>query len=335
MTQNEQYYKQVIGSIGAAMLIFWGLVNAFGVIYALFSIVLTILPISPVLSGIIDQLFYGAGYLTVFMLPAAFLRLFLKKKHCPVRSMYLSPKLSPWLPLMIFAGIAICFSAAQINAALVSVFDYSSFSSEVLWGNLGSMEPYEIVLQFIVMCVVPGFCEEFLFRGAILTNCLPFGRSNAILISALLFAMMHQNVEQVLYTFVAGIVLGLIYEYTGSIWNCTLLHICNNFVSVIETVLLARLGDSGAGALILVIFEGVIFLLGTVSTVILICRFGSQKKDLCDGVFGKDLPASDSYALYPIEGHRARKLFLRPTMIVFLSLCILQMVALIGMAVMM
>ncbi len=335
MTANEHYYKRVIGSIGATMLIFWGLTNAFGVLYAFFSIVLSLLPIPPVAAHIIDQLFYGVGYLTVFMSPVAFLRLFLKRKQCRVMPMYLSPRISLWLPLMIFGGIAICFSAAQINAALVSVFDYSSFSSEVLWGNLESMEAYEIVLQFIVMCVVPGFCEEFLFRGAILTNCLPFGRSNAILISALLFAMMHQNIEQILYTFVAGIVLGLVYEYTGSIWNCTVLHICNNFVSVLESALLTRLGDTDFGNVILVIFEGVIFLLGTVSVVILIFRFASQKNDLHDGVFGKTLPAADGYALCPVEAHRARKLFLRPTMVIFLSLCLLQMLALIGMAVMM
>ena len=335
MTQNEQYYKRVIGAIGTTMLIFWGFINAFGVLYALFSFALSIFPISPVTARIVDQLVYGAGYLTVFMVPAALLRFFLKKKNCPVQPMYLSVRLSPYLPLMIFAGIAICFSAAQINYALVSVFDYSSFSSEVLWGETTDMPLYEILLQLIVMCVVPGFCEEFLFRGAILTNCLPFGRSNAILISAFLFSMMHQNIEQMLYTFVAGIVLGLVYEYTGSIWNCTILHICNNFVSVIESSMIANLGESTFTSLILTVFEGMIFLFGAVSTVVLICKFCSERKDLRNGVFGKDLPAADGYARCPIEAKSARRLFLRPTMVIFLSLCVLQILMLIGMAVMM
>ena len=335
MNPNEQYYKRVIGAIGTSMLIFWALINAFGVCYALFSFLLPLFPISPVSARIIDQLVYGAGYLTVFMLPAAFLRSLLKKKQCPVIPMRLSPKLSPHLPLVIFSGIAICFAAAQINAAMVSVFDYSEFSSEVLWEESTGMPPYEIILQLIVMCVVPGICEELLFRGAILTNCLPFGRSNAILISAFLFAMMHQNVEQLLYTFAAGIVLGLIYEYTGSIWNCTVLHICNNFVSVIESTIIARLGESEIAGLILLLFEGTVFLLGVCSTVILVWHFGSCKQDFRDGVFGHEFPASDGYAQYPIEAKRARRLFLRPTMVIFLILCILQILLLIGMAVMM
>lgn len=335
VTPNEQYYKRVIGAVGATMLIFWVLINAFGVLYTLFSLVLSIFPISSVAIRIADQLVYGAGYLTAFMLPVAFLRSFLRKKNCPVQSMYLSVKLSPYLPLMILAGIAICFSAVQINYALVSVFDYHSFSSEILWGQSTDMPPYEIILQLIVMCVVPGFCEEFLFRGAILTNCLPFGRSNAILISAFLFSMMHQNVEQMLYTFVAGIVLGLVYEYTGSIWNCTILHICNNFISVMESAIIVNLGESVFTSLILTVFEGIIFLLGTVSAVILICKLCADRKDLRGGVFGKDLPAADGYARCPIEPKSARRLFLRPTMVIFLSLCVLQILLLIGMAVMM
>lgn len=333
MPEHELKFKHLMSSIGATMLIFLGLINLFGVAYSGVSVLLSFLPISPIAANVIDQLFYAVGYLVSFMVPVAFLHLFLKKKKMVRVPMDLSPRLSPYLPMMILAGMAISFSAAQINAAMVSIFDYSSFSSEFLWGEEMQMAPYEIVLNFIVMSVVPGFCEEFLFRGAILSNLRPFGRSNAILISAFLFALMHQNIEQFLYTFVAGIVLGLVYEYTGSIWNCTLLHIVNNFVSVIETVILARLGETLEGSLAILVFEGIIFLLGTLSVIFLVRKYVSQKKEFPSGAFGRLLPASDGYAIYPIAPARMRKLFMRPTMVIFIVLATLQMLLLVGMAV--
>ncbi len=333
MPENELYCKKLFGAIGTAMLIFLGLINLFGVVYSFLSVFLALLPISAVAATVIDQLFYGAGYMACFMVPVVFLRLFLKKGKCQLRPMQLTPRISKELPLYIFAGIAICFSAAQLNAALVSIFDYSSFSSEILWGMYESMEPYEIVLQFIVISVIPGVCEEFFFRGAILENCLPLGRSNAIFISAFLFAMMHQNIEQFLYTFVAGIVLGLVYTHTGSIWNCTILHLCNNFISVLQTVVLQKYGESEMSSLLILLFDGVIYLAGAISIVLLIVKFASERRDPSDGIFAVDLPAAPEYAQYPVAPRRMFRLFLRPTMLIFLILGSLQMVALIGLAV--
>jgi NAD(P)-dependent dehydrogenase (short-subunit alcohol dehydrogenase family)/energy-converting hydrogenase Eha subunit E len=252
----------------------------------------------------------------------------------PYQSMDTSIRGTRWLPLLVPAGIAVVLSTAYINAAMVSIFDYARFSSEVVWGSMSdSPAVYELILQFIVMCLVPGVCEEFLFRGAILTNLRPFGRSNAILISAFLFSMMHQNAEQLLYTFAAGIVLGLIYEMTGSIWCTTVLHILNNFVSVTESAIFYRFDDVMTSSLAIVIFEMVLIAIGVISAAILVSRFFSKRTDLRDGIFGRSLPASDGYAECPIEASRARRLFFTPTMIIFLILCLVQVLFLILMAV--
>ena len=333
MELNERYYQKVIASIGWSLVIFWGLMQVFGSLLALLSSFLYWMAQSEVTETVIYQLVYAVGYLSVFMIPVAFMRLFLKKNGCRPQPMRVTPCVSPWMPAIIFAGLAICFSASHLNSVLVSIFDYSSFSSEVLWGESDHLKGYEIVLNFIVIAVVPGFCEEFLFRGAILENCLPFGRSNAIMISSLLFALMHQNIEQFLYTFVAGIVLGMVYERTGSIWNCTLLHILNNFVSVLETSVYANLGDSVEGNLALLLIEAVIFFFGAVSICILIIRFFSKRKKLRDGVFERAVPAADAYALAPLSSKSTFRLFCHPSMLLFILLCALQTLMLVIMAV--
>ena len=194
---------------------------------------------------------------------------------------------------------------------------------------MAPMAPYEIVLNFIVISIVPGFCEEFLFRGAILSNLRPFGRSNAVIISAVLFALMHQNAGQLLYTFAAGIVLGLVYEYTGSIWNCTILHLLNNFVSVVQTVIHVKYGDTAYAATLLTIIEVGIYLVGAISIAILVYKHFSKHQTLEEGVFEKDIPAADAYAEHPIRGREAARLFFCPSMIVFVVLVAMQIGSLI------
>lgn len=322
---DRQYFKTVMSAVGRTMLVFLVLFNIYGVGIAFLSLILELLPIGDVANNVIYQLFYAAGYMLTFMIPVLFLRLFLRKSGCTVQPMSLSPRLSPMLVPIVFAGVTICFSMAQINTAIVDLFGYSDFMSDMMGESTATMAPYEVVLNFIVISVVPAFCEEFLFRGAILANCRPFGRTNAILISAALFALMHQNVGQLLYTFAAGIVLGLIYEYTGSIWNCTVLHLINNFISVLQSVILSKYGETEYAFTLLTILEVIIYLVGAVSIGILVSKHFAKRQRLEDGVFEKDLPQDDAYAAHPIGGREAAKLFFCPPMIVFVIFAALQM----------
>lgn len=333
MNANERYYRKTMQAIGGTMLLFLLFFYVFAEVYALLSVLTELLFADSAVAAALLQLFYGTGYLLSFMLPVAFLRNRMCKKNVIFRQPALAPKLSAELPLIVMAGIALVFAMSKVNASIVGIFSYSDFSADFLWGSMENMQPYELVLQFIVLCLVPGVCEEFLFRGAILTNCLPFGRSTAILISSLLFALMHQNGEQVLYAFAAGIVLGLVYERMGSIWCCTLLHVLNNFASLAEESLLSGLAPSGWSNVAAVLFEAAIFLLGMISACILVIRHFSQKTVLQDGFFGRSVPASDSYATHPVDAKRAVKLFFTPSMLFFLIFCTVQMLLLIVLAV--
>ncbi len=322
---DHQYYRTVMSAIGRTMLIFLLLFNIYGVGITFLGMLLAFLPIGEVAYNIIYQLFYAAGYMLTFMLPVLFLRRFLRSSGCAIQPMSLSPRLSPMLIPIVFAGVTVCFSMAQINSAIVDLFGYSDFMSEMMGESTAQIAPYEIVLDFIVISVVPAFCEEFLFRGAILSSCRPFGRSNAVIISATLFALMHQNAGQLLYTFAAGIVLGLVYEYTGSIWNCTVLHLLNNFVSILQTAVIARYGETTHAWTILTVIEVVIYLAGAVSIGILVSKHFSKRQKLEDGVFEKTVPTDDAYAAHPICGRVAAKLFFCPSMIIFVAFAAVEM----------
>ena len=321
---DRQYYKTVMRAIGCTMLFFLLFFNIYSTVITSLPFVLDLLPIGEIAYTVIYQLLYAAGYMLSFMLPVLFLRRSLRRNRCVIQPMSLSPRLSPMLIPIVFAGVTVCFAMAQINSAIVDLFGYSDFLSEMM-GETTEMAPYEIVLNFIVISIVPAVCEEFLFRGAILSNCRPFGRTNAVIISAVLFALMHQNAGQLLYTFAAGIVLGLVYEYTGSIWNCTVLHLLNNFISVLQSVIVSEYGDTPQAWAMITAIEVVIYLAGAVSIGILVSKHFSKRQTLEDGVFEKTLPALDAYAAHPIRGREAAKLFFTPTIIIFMAIVTVEM----------
>ena len=108
-------------------------------------------------------------------------------------------------------------------------------------------------------------------------NLRPYGVPLAVTVSALLFALMHGNIAQTFYTFVAGVVMALCYELSGSIWCSTFLHLFNNLSACVAQILLARLGE-GAEMLLYVIDLSVM-VAGTAAALALLLFFRHRKPD--------------------------------------------------------
>ena len=91
------------------------------------------------------------------------------------------------------------------------------------------------------------FCEEFVFRGVIYRSYRRCGinennaryqkaRENgvsAILLSSLLFGLMHMNFNQAVYAFAIGIFLVLLVEAAGSLWASVFCHMFFNSCQVV------------------------------------------------------------------------------------------------------
>jgi len=86
------------------------------------------------------------------------------------------------------------------------------------------------VSAFIIAPVV----EEALFRGFILSTIMKFiSPLSSILITSILFAILHFEFSSVIPLFMIGCILGWIYYKTKSIWACLLFHAINNGVALI------------------------------------------------------------------------------------------------------
>lgn len=89
--------------------------------------------------------------------------------------------------------------------------------------------------------------EEVIFRETCLGYPLRKGVKpfKAILISSLLFGVMHLNPAQIPFAFIVGLLLGIIYWRTGNIVLTSILHIINNGLSCLQ---LAVMGEEEASS---------------------------------------------------------------------------------------
>lgn len=89
------------------------------------------------------------------------------------------------------------------------------------------------VLYFISIAILPAILEEAMFRGVILQSLRRYGDGFALIVSSVLFGVMHGNLVQAPYTMVVGFIIGYFVLYTGSIWPGVLIHFVNNGSSVV------------------------------------------------------------------------------------------------------
>ena len=91
--------------------------------------------------------------------------------------------------------------------------------------------------SLIQVCILAPVMEEILMRGVVLGGLKnTYGTGAALLISATFFACLHFNMVQTLSAFVCGIVLGLLYIRTNSIFCCLIAHGGYNLISYVAMI---------------------------------------------------------------------------------------------------
>ncbi len=95
--------------------------------------------------------------------------------------------------------------------------------------------PNENLLSALLFDVLlTAFCEEIFCRGMLYDLLRPLGAGTAIFGSALAFSLMHGNLYQLFYAFIAGLLLALLREVSGSFLLPFLFHLCNNLTSLLS-----------------------------------------------------------------------------------------------------
>lgn len=105
---------------------------------------------------------------------------------------------------------------------------------EALMDGMGMSDGLTVPLILYTIILGP-ICEELAFRGLTFTyarRAMNFWGANVV--QAFLFAAMHMNPLQAVYTFLFGLVLGYFVEKAGNLSIGICLHICFNAVGVLS-----------------------------------------------------------------------------------------------------
>lgn len=98
------------------------------------------------------------------------------------------------------------------------------------------------VFGILSIAIMAPLVEELLFRGAIEGHLLQQGKKPwvAILISSLIFGIIHINPAQVPFAFAVGAVFGWLYYRTGSVVPGIIGHFINNSIATIQMMMLSK-----------------------------------------------------------------------------------------------
>lgn len=175
-------------------------------------------------------LLYLAVYMLVMGLPMLFAGLLFRPDFSPLD---LSEKVRPSLFIgCVCIGLAVC-SAANVVASVWASF-FENFGVEVPeHPSLTENEPVSVLLNLFIMAVLPAVLEEFLFRGYVLQALRPYGDTFAVIMSALLFGLMHSNLTQLPFAFLLGLIFGFFAVRLGNIWVGCVIHFLNNAIAVL------------------------------------------------------------------------------------------------------
>lgn len=139
--------------------------------------------------------------------------------------------------LSIPMGLMLCFAGDYISSVIATLFEQIGIT-------LTSVPEFEVptdgtpLFLFAFSTIVPpAIIEEFTLRSVTMQPLRKYGDRFAIIMTALVFGLMHRNAVQGIFAFFAGIVFGYISIAANSVWPAVIVHALNNGFSVLLNVL--------------------------------------------------------------------------------------------------
>lgn len=125
--------------------------------------------------------------------------------------------------ILLLLTIAFLVIASYINA--VSMLFVQNMTAVSLQGT-----GHYFLQSILVFAIFPAVAEEILFRGYIFRGII--NKNVAVIVSALMFALLHMNFNQMSYAFIMGLLFALVVRITDNLSATVLIHLLFNFYNI-------------------------------------------------------------------------------------------------------
>lgn len=138
-----------------------------------------------------------------------------------------------WLGLL-----AICFALTYVGSLIGSAVNsiIEVFTGEPVRNDLNELTTNTpLWANLLFLGILAPIMEEIFYRKLVIDRLTVFGDLPAILISGLLFGLIHGNFGQFFYAAIVGVVFGFIYLRTGRLRYSIALHMAINLIGGVYT----------------------------------------------------------------------------------------------------
>lgn len=209
---------------------------------------------------------------------------------------------------MYFIGVAFCAFANIATSSASRFFEFFGIDYNVDYGETPKGF-FGFLLCLFATVIVPALVEEFAFRGLVLGSLRKYGDGFAVLVSSILFGLMHGNFEQIPFAFLVGLALGFIVVKTNSLLIASAVHATNNFVSVVFDFLPKSVSQDAQNVMYM------IFLLICLTLGVLALALSDNSNEM----FKFNADTSESKLK-----QRFKWFFTSPVIIIFIVICIFE-----------
>ena len=211
----------------------------------------------------------------------------------------------------IFAFVNISFVDSLLPMAISGENEEYILGSQLTYG-------YQIVIYIISTAILPAIAEEYVFRKTICHSLLPYGPKTAVVVSAVVFALMHTSAHKIGFTFLGGLFMGWLYVASKDIKVSMLFHFIHNLTSCISTIIYYKQGAEAYTSFVRGYAEKLL-VVGIIALIYLIVRRKKMDEALVmiteeEGAEGKLLTFGERFTG-----------FFSPVMIIFVIATIIQM----------
>ncbi len=132
------------------------------------------------------------------------------------------------------------YGFGNLTNVFLQILEICGYKSQL--GSININTFWQYLGYVLASCVAPAIGEELLFRGTILSGLKAYGLKISVLVSAVIFTLMHGNAEQTVHQFIIGVIVGYIFYKSGNLWLGIIIHFFNNFISVTQAYMLTLIG---------------------------------------------------------------------------------------------
>ena len=312
-TQNLFRYKKLTSRIAWTCLIMCGLMLVLGRMYTVSEYLAKTILGNKISVDIVYLAIECVVKVAMIILPLLIFNYMQRnafvEKLMPVEKKILSKKNIPYVFIL---GLCALFFVGIINInAYESVIrnmtlNYSGYGEDYMYYT-GLRRAYQVFFYIVAGAVIPAVCEELVFRKAFCDALAPYGPKTAILVTSIVFAMMHTSFGRVLFTFAGGIFFGWLYIGTKNIKLPMLMHFVHNFMMCVMDVLAFK-SLSKAYVAIRVLYFIILLGLGIFSLVKMLNYKSSERRRVLREAY--DRGEYEAYLLY--QQQYARRLEMMP-----------------------